>query len=304
MSPGVDERLLGWAEREGYENVWVRAGDGTRLRVVVGGPEGAPRVIFLHGAPQHSYCWRKVLGLVRGRVRFVVPDLRGYGASELAADGRYDLGRLADDVDAVAAATGGGPFVLVGHDWGGVISWYYAQTRQARLRHLVVANGPHPAAYAREMRKPRQLVRSWYVFFFQLPGVERLLARRGVAFGAKLLQASAPPGFFGDELGAYVEALDRPGRVEAALAYYRQAFPRSVDDAFDGARAPRVVVPATVVWGEADKAIDRSHPDALAPFVETLRVERLPGISHWVPEERPGAVADALFAALENPAER
>jgi epoxide hydrolase 4 len=59
-----------------------------------------------------------------------------------------------------------------------------------------------------------------------------------------------------------------------------------------------------VVWGEADKAIDRSHPDALAPFVETLRVERLPGISHWVPEERPGAVADALFAALENPAER
>ncbi|HEU4412754.1 MAG TPA: alpha/beta fold hydrolase [Polyangiaceae bacterium] len=302
MNPGIDERLLGWAEREGYENVWVRSGDGTRLRAVVGGPEGAPRVILLHGAPQHAYCWRRVLELVRGRVRFVAPDLRGYGASELSADGRYDVGRLADDVDAVAAATGGGPFVLVGHDWGGVIAWHYAQTRPARLRHLVVVNGPHPAAFARELRRPRQLFRSWYMFLFQVPGVERLLARDGVALGAKLIRASAPPGVFGDELGEYVGALDRPGRVEAALAYYRQAFPRSVDDVFDGAQAPPVVVPTTLVWGEADRALAPSHPDALAPFVKQLRVERLPGISHWVPEERPDAVAGALFAALETPA--
>jgi pimeloyl-ACP methyl ester carboxylesterase len=190
---------------------------------------------------------------------------------------------------------------LVGHDWGGVVAWHYAQTRPARLRHLVAVNGPHPAAYAREMRTPRQLFKSWYVFFFQVPGVERLLARRRVELGARLLQATAPPGFFGDELGAYVDALDRPGRVGAALAYYRQAFPRSVDDVFDGAEAPPVVVPTTVVWGEADRALSRSHPDALAPFVRDLRVERLPGVSHWVPEERPGAVADAVVAALGLP---
>ncbi len=302
MSPSIDERLLGWAEREGYENLRVRAADGTSLRAVVGGPEGAPRVVFLHGAPQHSYCWRRVLGLVRARVRFAAPDLRGYGASGLAADGRYDVGRLADDVDAVVEALGGGPFVLVGHDWGGVIAWHYAQTRPARLRHLVVVNGPHPAAYAREMRDLRQLIKSWYVFFFQLPGVERLLARDGGALGARFLRSMAPPGFFGADLGAYVDALDRPGRVEAMLAYYRQAFPHSLDEVLEGGVAPPIVVPTTVVWGEADRALARSHPEALGPFVRSLRVERLPGVSHWVPEERPEAVADALLAALETSA--
>lgn len=289
--------MLGWAEGEGYENVWVPAGDGTRLRVVVGGPEGAPRVMFLHGAPQHAYAWRKVLGLVRGRVRFAAPDLRGYGMSDLGAGGRYDVGRLADDVDAVAGAVGfDGPFVLVGHDWGGVIAWHYAQTRPARLCHLVSVNGPHLGVYAREMRKPRQLWRSWYVLLLQLPGIDRLPARGRLAFAARLLRAMAPPGFFDEDLDVYVDALARPGRLEAATAYYQQAFRSGAGGA---SVAPPVAVPTTVVWGEDDKALDRGHPDAVAPFVKAMRVERLPGISHWVPEERPDAVAGAIAAALE-----
>ncbi|MCU0681474.1 MAG: alpha/beta fold hydrolase [Polyangiaceae bacterium] len=300
MSPSIDERLLGWAEAEGYANTWVDASDGTRLRAVVGGREGAPRVVFLHGAPQHAYGWREVLRLVRERVRFVAPDLRGYGASALAADGRYDVERLAEDVDAVLDATGEGPVVLVGHDWGGVVAWHYAMTRPARLRHLIVVNGPHPAAYARAIRRPPQLLMSWYVFAFQVPGVERLLGLGDLSFGSWLFQKAAPPGFFGDDLGMYVDAVARPGRLEAGLAYYRQAFPRSLDDLRDGTVAPPVEVPTTVVWGEADTALARSHPKALKPFVRRLRVERLPGVSHWVPEERPRAVADALFDVLEK----
>jgi pimeloyl-ACP methyl ester carboxylesterase len=300
VSPTIDERLLDWAEREGYANVWARAVDGTRLRAVVGGPEGAPRVAFLHGAPQHAYCWRKVLRLVRERVRFVAPDLRGYGASDLAADGRYDAARLCDDLDAVLDATGEGPVVVVGHDWGGVIGWHYAQTRPARLRHLLAVNGPHPAAYAREMTKGRQLLKSWYVYLCQVPGVERLLARDRAAPIGWLLRAAGPRGLFdGGALAMYVDALDRPGRVGALLAYYRQAFPRSLDEALEGRHAPPLPVPATVVWGEADGALGRSHPDAIAAFVPSLRVERLPGVSHWVPEERPEAVASALATALK-----
>ncbi|HEU4534182.1 MAG TPA: alpha/beta fold hydrolase [Polyangiaceae bacterium] len=296
----IDERLLGWAEAEGYENVWVDGPDGTRLRAVVGGPEGAPRVVFLHGAPQHAYCWRAVLRLVRERVRFVAPDLRGYGASGVAADGRYDVERLAEDVDAIVDATGGGPVVLVGHDWGGAAAWHYAMTRPARLRHLVAVNAPHPAAYAREMRRPEQLIKGWYVFFLQAPGVERLLAFDGLALASWLFRKTAPPGFFGDDLDMYLDAIARPGRLEAGVAYYRQAFPRSLDGLRDGAVAPPVEVPTTVVWGEADVALSRSHPETLKPFVRRMRVERLPDVSHWVPEERPRAVADAVLAALEK----
>lgn len=320
---GLHDRIVAdWPRALGLDSRFVEAADGTRLRIVEGGPPGGRRVVLLHGAPQLSYEWRKILPELARTHRVIAPDLRGYGASDLARSGRYDLDTLADDLRAVVEATRPAPIlrssdpdrvVIAAHDWGGPIAWRYAEIFPSTIRHLVAANAPHPAAYALELARPTQAVRSWYVAAFQVPGVERLIARAEARPLLWMMTASAPPGTFADEdLEVYRAALLRPGRVEAVLAYYREAFgpPRDGAGRASGLgwllerraatlASGRVVAPATVLWGDADKAIAPSHPEATRRWAARLEVRILPGASHWLPEERP---ADVLRAILDGDA--
>jgi len=287
-----------WNVPLGFERDELCASDGTLIRMVVAGPPSARPVILLHGAPQFSYCWREVIQKLADRYRVFAPDLRGYGASELAKTGRYDIDTLVEDLQAVIGrAQASGPRaddrVLLGaHDWGGAIAWVYAERHPESLRHLVIANAPHPAAFVSELSNPGQAIRSWYIAFFQTPGVERILEATHGSFFLWMMRSSSANGTFSDEaLAAYRAALDRPGRAEAVLEYYRQAM---------AARGRveigknRVEVPATIVWGEADKALAPSQPDATRRYASRVEIRRLPGTSHWVPEERPEEIVRAL----------
>lgn len=302
-----------WPARFGFENASARGADGTRLRLVVGGPPDAPRVILLHGAPQFSYAWRHVMTALAPRCRVVAPDLRGYGASELSSSGRYGMRELVGDLQAVEAATSRGPddrFTLVAHDWGGPIAWAYASLGSPRLRHLIAVNAPHGDAFATELRSVRQAARSWYIALFQVPFVEHLLAARDAGFFAWMLRASSPRGTFSDDdLATYRAALTPPGRARAVLAYYRTALRelRRPSDPIQRrlhAGDPIVVqAPATILWGERDRAIAPSHPNACRKYASRLDVRLLPGVSHWVPEERPDEVCAAVVDGLARFAE-
>ena len=295
------DRVTDWPLPLGYETEKVRAADGTRLRVVATGPKGARRVVLLHGMPQTSYAFRHVIPFLAGRYRVIVPDLRGTGASDLAENGDYGLETLAGDVGAVLDATGEGPALVTGHDWGGAIAWAFATRFPARVRHIIAVNGPHPAAYAREMLTRAQASRAVYIGLFHLPGAARLLSLgRAWSFGKMIEGSSAPLAFSKVDLDLYRDAYARPGRAEALIAYYKQVF--------GGRRAlekrreimttwPRTDVPATVLWGEDDQALAPSHPDAIRPYASRLEIRRLPGVSHWVPEERPEEVARAIREA-------
>jgi pimeloyl-ACP methyl ester carboxylesterase len=265
--------------------------------------------VLLHGAPQFSYEWRRVAPDLLSQMRVVIPDLRGYGASDLAASGRYDLGQLCEDLRVVVDATrrsASDAAVVVGHDWGGPIAWRFAERHPERVRHLVAINGPHPGAMARELRHLRQAVRSWYIALFQVPGSERLAGARDASFLGWMMSASSPAGVLSDEdLATYRAALSRPGRADAVLAYYRQAFrgtaeqkPRSLRDRWrEAADAPRIDVPTTIVWGDADLCLAPTHPDATRRYASRLEVRGLPGAGHWVPEERPSDVVRAILDA-------
>jgi pimeloyl-ACP methyl ester carboxylesterase len=314
--PSPESLVLDWPRAFGFDDAEVRAADGTRLRVVVGGPRDGRRIVLVHGAPQLSYEWRRVMPELAGRYRVIAPDLRGYGASELAASGRYDLDTLVDDLRAVVEATRPPPalgasdpdrVLLVAHDWGGPIAWRYAETWPASVRHLVAANAPHPAAYALELAHPRQALRSWYVALFQVPGLERLIERTGGRPLLWMMTSSAPPSTFGaDDLAVYRAALARPGRAEAVLAYYRQAFgppPGSRRGGLGWAlrrraevlASGRVSAPATIVWGEKDRALAPSHPLATRRWAARLEVRTLPDAGHWLPEERPDEIVRAIL---------
>lgn len=312
MTRSDDEKILDWASAYGFESAHAYASDGTRLRWVFGGPKDARRLVLLHGAPQFSYMWRKTLGPLAERYRVVVPDLRGYGASDLAESGRYDLDVLVGDLEVVVAATarrdaGEEPILLAAHDWGGPIAWTYAARRPSSVRHLVAVNAPHPAAFVRELARPRQAIRSWYIAAFQLPGAPRLVElRRGEPL-VRMLTASSHGVFTDADLDVYRAALRRPGRAAAVLAYYRQAFaygpPGRHENRIERIRgelrrtlaSPRLEVPATIVWGGADVALSPSHPDAVRQYAARLEVRRLPGVGHWVPEACPEEVVRAIL---------
>jgi pimeloyl-ACP methyl ester carboxylesterase len=299
----------------------VVAGDGTRLsveRVPAAPRPGARPVVLVHGAPESSYCWRRVVAKLHAAApgRFVTHalDLRGYGESDLAASGDYTLPTLVADLAAVVRAAHDEATrvdgsqrvhrpIVVAHDWGGAISWTFAEHHGDLLRHLVATNGPHPAAFARELVHARQAIRSWYIAFFQLPGLPRLFESRGGAFGAafllKMITSSSPKGMLDEaDLEVYRRNLMRPGRAAAVLEYYRD-IPRGGVAARrrEAMEVGRVEVPATIVWGDADLALARTHPDAVRRYAARLEVRRLAGASHWVPEERPEEIVRAILDA-------
>jgi epoxide hydrolase 4 len=278
---------------------------GLRMQVLEAGPADGPLVLLLHGFPELSESWREVLPrLAEAGFHAVAPDLRGYGGTD-RPEGGYDLDTLAGDIVELARCIQPGrPVHLVGHDWGGVIAYHVAATHPEVVDRLAVINAPHPAVLMREIWKPAQLVRSWYIFFFQIPYLpERLLSARGGALIPRLLRRTmvdpsrVPPG----RLVEYEANFSRPEAARAAIDYYREGFRRTLRPG--GLREmrdyPRIRAPFLLIWGEQDVALGKGLTKGLAPYFEQRPVVHyLPEEGHCVPLEAPEKVAALLIEHL------
>lgn len=264
-----------------------------------------PLVVMLHGFPQTSYAWRKQIPALSEHFRVVAPDLRGYGDSDKPTRTRdYRIGRLTADVVGLIHALGEDHAHVVGHDWGGAVAFATAQAHPEAVERLAVINAPHPAVFLREMRPfSRQLLRSWYILFFQLPLLpERFLLRDRAAPIAQLLSASAigDTAFSGADLREYRQAFSLPGVAAASLSYYRAVFrdilARRLPDSTGSISAPTLII-----WGEKDIALGNELTYGLERFIDAeLRIERVPNTSHWVNEERPELVNRLLIEFLSG----
>src|SRR5579875_4028836 len=148
-----------------------------RLHYVEAG-EG-PLVVLLHGFPDFWYGWRhQIPALARAGFRVVAPDLRGYNLSSRPEGVQaYTVRRLAADVRELIAERGESQADIAGHDWGAIVAWALAAWHPDAVRRLAILNVPHPRRMAEGLRTWRQLRRSWYTIFFQLPLIpERKLA--------------------------------------------------------------------------------------------------------------------------------
>jgi pimeloyl-ACP methyl ester carboxylesterase len=274
--------------------------NGIRLHYVEAGV--GPLVVLLHGFPEFWYSWRHQLpALAAAGFRVRAPDLRGYNDSDKPAGvANYRLPLLSADVAGLIRDAGVERAVVVGHDWGGAIAWDVALRHPEVVERLIVLNAPHPLAFLRELRSPRQLLRSWYIFFFQLPWVpEWLLRRRDFAFLDQVLcQEPVRRGTFSDEdVRRYKEALARPGALTAAVNYYRALFRHR---SWSRRSMPAIQVPTLLLWGEQDRYLDVKLTEGLGPWVENLRVERLPDASHWVQNDNPERVNELLIEFLRG----
>ncbi len=196
------------------------------LRVLTWGPEDGPIALCLHGFPDTAHGFRKLAPhLVAAGYRVVAPFMRGYLPSSLPTDRAFHLGALMDDALRVRAACNPTDAdVVIGHDWGAVIATGLAAVPDSPFRKAVVMSVP-PAATLRTSRSaallrlvPAQLLRSWYIGYFQLPA----LPERSTSWIVPLLWRRWSPGYAAAEDLRHVDAaIGAPDRWRAALGVYR-----------------------------------------------------------------------------------
>lgn len=267
------------------------------------GPDVA---LLLHGFPESRFAWRHQLPLLADLGwHAIAPDLRGYGGSSRpAAKSDYAIGHLVEDVAGLFEASGAGRRLLIGHDWGAMIAWVFAMERRLPLDGLIIMNVPHPAVFAKVMRASwRQRLRSWYVAFFQLPGLPEAMmtARGGRAVAKAFVDMAVDKSRFPPQItDVYRMNALIPGAMTAMINYYR-ANARLIGRYGDA--APMIEVPTLMVWGEEDAAIGIENTQGYEAYVRDLTLERLPGVSHWVQQEAPERVNAILRAWLARLAE-
>ncbi len=278
--------------------------NGLEFEVVTCG-DGPRFALLLHGFPECNHSWRHQMPLL-ARMGYTVwaPNLRGYGESSRPGRVRdYRIRHLVDDVAGLIDAAGAEETLLIAHDWGGAIAWVFALAEIRRLQGLVVLNIPHPRLFRRGLRTWRQLKRSWYIFFFQLPWLpEALLGANGARRVSGMIRGSAAikDRFPGEVLEVYRKNAAQPGAISAMLAYYRAYIRYGVDKDLARAVYSRLETPTLMIWGEEDTALGRELTIGTEELVSDFTLRYLPGVSHWVQQEAPEIVNAMIDAWLDG----
>jgi pimeloyl-ACP methyl ester carboxylesterase len=281
----------------GFTHRYANLG-GLRLHYVEAG-EG-PLVVLLHGFPEFWYSWRHQLpALAAAGFHAVAPDMRGYNLSTKPRRvAGYRMGYLTHDVAALIQTCGAERATVVGHDWGGGVAWGFAMRYPHLLDRLAILNCPHPLRFLQALRTPRQLLRSWYIFFFQLPWLPEASIRARDFAGLRETFRREPtrPGAFSEaDIDRYVEAMARPRALTGAINYYRAFVQHGLAER---RLLRRIDAPVLVIWGERDRYLGQELAEPPRAWVPHARVERLPDASHWVQVDQPERVNALLCEFL------
>jgi epoxide hydrolase 4 len=261
--------------------------NGIHLHVVTAGdPHGKP-VILLHGFPEFWFGWHHQMpSLVEAGFHVIIPDQRGYNLSDKPGGIEpYCMQELVNDIMGLAEHFGLQKINLVGHDWGAAVAWSLAIRHPEKMEHLAVLNVPHPFVMSDFiLHSPRQLLKSWYIIFFQLPWLpEHLMAWNNCASAARLLKGSSRAGTFtAEEIYEYKRAWEQPGALNTMINWYRAAFRHRSSLALN----ERVVCPTLILWGKRDVALRAEMAQRSLELCNLGRLVYFEESSHWVQHEQ------------------
>jgi epoxide hydrolase 4 len=272
-----------------------------KFHVATAGPSDGRLIVLLHGFPEFWYGWRhQIEPLANSGYCVWAPDQRGYNLSDKPKGIEpYAIHHLAADVIGLIDAAGCDRAILVGHDWGGVVVWHLATMTPERVERAVILNVPHPAVMLRRLKtSPRQLLRSWYMFFFQLPWLPDwwLGFNRGWPLARALRKTSRPGTFSDDVLAQYREAWSQHGFVTATLNWYRAAMRYSRRQAVSS----RIQVPTLLIWGAQDLFIGREAAQPSIDLCQNGRLEFIEESTHWVQHEEPSRVTMLILEFIDR----
>jgi len=257
--------------------------------------------ILLHGFPEGAESWsRQLTALAGAGCLAVAPDLRGYGLTD-APEGveSYGIDHLVDDVAGLIKAFGRDTAHVAGHDWGGIVAWFFAARHPDMIRSLTALSVGHPAALAAASREDAdQQERSRYIQLFLMEGkAERVLAEDDYRrLRAMFVDAVPKP-----VVDGFARSLSRPGRLSAALNYYRANLSAGGGAWERLANTGPIKVGTALLWGDQDPALGRRGAESTGRYVEAeFELVVLEGAGHWLQFERPADVSRSLTAAATH----
>ncbi|MBK7149514.1 MAG: alpha/beta hydrolase [Bacteroidetes bacterium] len=254
-------------------------------------------VVLLHGFPEFWYGWKNQMPVLAEKYRVVAPDMRGYNLSDKPkAVADYHMETLAKDIADLIAALGAQHAIVVGHDWGAAVAWAVAAFHPEKVSKLAILNVPHPKEMSRAFLELNfsQCLKSWYIFFFQLPLVpEKVVGTEHFfrnTFHKMLMNKTA---ISEEDIQKYVEAYKHRGAAEAVVAYYRSAF-RSM---FSKQKPfPKIQAPVLMLWGEHDLALGKELTYRTQDYCEkTIEICYDSTSGHFVQHDNPAWVNAKLL---------
>ena len=279
---------------DGVEHRWVELA-GTRIHLAEAGA-GDP-LVLLHGFPEHWYAWRRLLPALAENHRVICPDLRGFGWSD-APPGPYAKEGFADDLIALVEALGAGPVGLVGHDWGGVASYFACLRRPDLFRRYLALGTAHPWA-PQDLETARASWRFWYAWIIAAPVAGAEVMRRAPAFVRTLFRSwSEVDAWSASELEVFVAQFADPARAEASVRTYRTYLTREL--ASKAYADARLEVPTLHLHGAQDRCVAPALVRGWEAHAADMQLELVERCGHFPAEEQPELVARralAFFAA-------
>lgn len=276
--------------------------NGLKMNVALEGDSGAPLIVLLHGFPEFWYSWRHQLkALASAGYRVVAPDQRGYNLTDKT--GPYDMLTLSDDIAALIERLGyERASAVIGHDWGGVITWVFGARHAQLTERVIVCNVPHPLTMNKTLKEfyLPQITKSWYFGFFQIPELpERLLATNHYQSLIDQLCKDSHGKITVEEAEYFRSAWKQPGAITGGINWYRSMFK---DREKLAKQNLRVRIPSLLIWGDQDRYLTTQMAEWSRNYAENMVLKYVPGVSHWVQQESPELVNRYILDFLKGQA--
>lgn len=272
-----------------------------RMHYVSNGAEDKPLMLLVHGFPEFWYSWRHQLREFKDDYRVVAVDLRGYNETDKPSGvSNYSTPHLCNDLKQLVTALGYSTCVLVGHDWGGALAWYFAEKYPNLVDKLIILNCPNGYAFEKHLKKSfTQFKMSWYMFFFQMPiipefvfgsedyaALDRLFKGKECGVRSDCMTA--------DDVEAYKYVFSRSG-FTGPINFYRATFSlpslMRQKDFTEGAKRRGITMPTLLIWGEEDAALEKPLAELACEVCKgKYSIKYIPKASHWVQMDRPDLV--------------
>ena len=269
------------AEVNGVRMSYRRAGEG-------------PPVVLLHGFPETSHAWRKLLPLLAKRHTLIAPDLRGCGASDRPTTG-YDKRTVATDLRDLMRGLDLGPVNLVAHDVGMMVGYAYACAYPDQVRRLVLMEAALPGLGLEAMYDAAKFPRMYHLPLFEAPNglAEALIAGRERIFVDHFMrqQAYNQDGLEPEALDEYARCLAAPGALSGGIAYFR-AHGLDAEHNRENAKT-KLAMPVMTLGGTA--SFGAGLKAQVEPLVKSLHHVMIEDCGHYLAEEQPERVADELL---------
>jgi pimeloyl-ACP methyl ester carboxylesterase len=268
--------------------------NGITIHAIQEGDAHQQVIVFLHGFPEYSYAWHKQLPFFAAQGFYALaPDQRGYNLSSKPKGVKsYVIDTLVEDMAAWIQQLTPHPVILVGHDWGGGVAWALALKYPHLLSKLVILNMPHWAVMKQQLKSNfKQMLKSWYVLFFQIPALPQILSRMwNFKLMAKSLTGTSNKGTFSrQDLLLYKSAWRQPSALTSMINWYR-ALKYDLKKSYG-----KVTVPTLVIWGKNDTALSFEMARLSVDQCTNGTLKVIDDATHWLHHEKPDMVNNLIL---------